>query len=353
MSYSSVGVLYLSSLEFKVFWCCYQLNIIVDFHTHLPWRFKDINEASRALLSEMDKAGVTIAVVINVEFGVRTFLENVNVRRIIEAAAESIDFLMVPRIPYITRIVLEPERAIEEHVRFMRENHRDSVEFARTLQGSQRLIPVSSFNPDLSIQENVAKLKILGDLVLGVKIFPTLHFIRPDDEKLKPLYDLVADMGGVVIVHTGCDPGIWELPAFCANARPSYVVRAARMSRDTRFIVAHLGSYSALNPGIYFREALEALAEDNVYADTSAADPYYIERAVEEIGYDKLLFGSDYPAVQNLDIASALEELMMLDIPLKAKRAMVTDNPLKILRDWSRWVYVEKALTRLSTGTIG
>jgi len=324
-------------------------SIVVDFHAHLPWRPRDPLEASRSLVKAMDDAGVTLAVVINIEFGVKTFLDNVSSRRIIEAVAEALDYLVVARIPYMEKVVLEPDWAVEEHIRFMEENHRSNLEFAKIAGG--RLIPVASFNPDQSVQENLERLKALGDAILGVKVFPTLHFIRPDSEKLKPIYDYVAEVNGVVIVHTGCDPGIWELPLFCSNARPSYVARAARENRDTRFIIAHLGAYSALNPGIFFREALEALTIDNVYADTSAIDPYFVKRAVEEVGYDKILFGSDYPMVQGLDIASALEDIMMLDIPRKAKRAMITDNPLKLLKTWDGWREVEGALHMLTSSS--
>ncbi len=313
-------------------------DVIVDFHTHLPWKPRDPIEASRTLIDAMDNAGVTLAVVINVEFSIKTFLENVNPARILKAASEILDFLIVTKIPYIHRMVVEPELAIEEHVRFMKDAHRDNLEFAGIAGNSDgRLIPVASFNPDLGVQENLERLKALGDLILGVKIFPTLHFTRPDSERLKPIYNYISSIGGVVIVHTGCDPGVWELLPLCSNARPSYVARAARDNKDTTFIVAHLGAYSALNPGIFFREALEALARDNVYADTSAVDPYFVRRAVEEVGYDRILFGSDYPMVKGLDMATALEDIMMLDIPWKAKRAMITDNPLKILKAWEGW----------------
>jgi len=319
-------------------------NFIIDFHTHLPWKPRDPIEASKNLVEAMDKAGVTLAVVINVEFSVRTFLENVDQRRIIEAASEALDFLIAIKIPYLYKLVIEPEWAIEEHVRFMRENHRDNLEFTSIAKANSRLIPVASFNSDMSVYENLEKLKVLSDLILGVKLFPTLHFIRPDSDKLKPVYDYIASINGVVIVHTGCDPGIWELPPLCSNAKPSYVARAARENKDVRFIVAHLGAYSALNPGIFFKEALEALLIDNIYADTSAVDPYFIKRTVEEVGYDKILFGSDYPMVQGLNIASALNDIITLDIPGKAKRAMITDNPLKLLKTWSGWDRVERSL---------
>ncbi|MDM7275537.1 MAG: amidohydrolase family protein [Thermoprotei archaeon] len=320
---------------------------IVDFHVHLPLKPREAFEASQKLLEALSYAGVKAGVVINVEFGVKTFLENVSPDKIWRAASESLDYLMMSKIMYLHNIVFNPEKAIEEHVRILSEYSKDSESFAKAIIAAESgdkplLIPVASYNPDAGVSENVEKLKSVGDKILGVKIFPTLHFTRPDEEKLKPLYEAIADIGGVVVVHTGCDPGIWEFLAFCSKARPSYVARAARNVKDAKFIVAHLGSYSALNPGIYFNEALEALSQDNVYADTSATDPYFVERAVEEIGHDKLLFGSDYPMVTGLEIDDAIEGILRLDITWKAKKAIMMENALKILRQWSGWRELNK-----------
>ncbi len=315
---------------------------IVDFHVHLPLEPRGALEASQKLLEALSYAGVKVGVVINVEFGVKTFLENVSPDKIWRAASESLDYLMMSKIMYLHSIVLNPEKAIKEHIRILNDYSKDSEVFAKAVIAAESgekplLIPVASYNPDARVSENVEKLKNMGEAILGVKIFPTLHFTRPDEDKLRPLYETIASIGGVVIVHTGCDPGIWEFPAFCSKARPSYVARAARTVRDAKFIIAHLGSYSALNPGIYFKEALETLSEDNVYADTSATDPYFVERAVDEVGYDKLLFGSDYPMVTGLEIDDAIEGILRLNITWKAKKAIMEENALKILKQWSGW----------------
>ncbi|MCX8165933.1 MAG: amidohydrolase family protein [Acidilobaceae archaeon] len=308
---------------------------MIDFHTHLPWGL-GLREAAEALRAEMRRAGVGLSVVINVEAGLRTFRENVGWERLQRALREALEYSFSPRAGYIASIFLEPERALREHERVLAEISRDSLEFARGLSGYSDLVPVISYNPDLSPQQNLERLRELGELSLGMKVFPTLHFLDPDRPSLQPLYAEIGSMGGIVIVHTGCDPGIWELPAFC-TARPSSVARAARKNRGVKFVVAHLGAYSALNPGIYFKEALEALAEENVYADTSAAEPEFVERAVDEVGYDKILYGSDYPAVAGLSMERAVREVLGLNIEERAKRAITRENALKVLKGWAGW----------------
>ncbi|MCX8196579.1 MAG: amidohydrolase family protein [Acidilobaceae archaeon] len=308
---------------------------MIDFHVHLPWRL-ELREAAEALRAEMRRAGVRLAVAINVEAGLRTFKENVSQERVLQALGEALEYSFSSRAGYIVNMLLEPERAIWEHLRVLAEVSRDSVEFVRFLSGHRDIVPVASYNPDLSPGENLRRLKALGDLTFGLKVFPTLHFTDPDKPSLLALYEEVGSVGGVVIVHTGCDPGIWELPSFCSG-RPSSVARAARKVRGTTFVVAHLGSYSALSPGIYFREALEALAQDNVYADTSAAEPEFVEKAVREVGYEKILFGSDYPAVEGLTIEAAVREVASLDLSERAKRAIFEENALRLLKAWSGW----------------
>ncbi|MEM1685895.1 MAG: amidohydrolase family protein [Acidilobaceae archaeon] len=323
---------------------------IIDFHVHLPWNPHSVREASSILLRELDNASVKLAVVINVEFGIETFKSNVSSKSIIEAGLEVFDYIFDYKFRFIERFIGDPERTIREHVEFMEKNNRDSELFVEGLSGLDRLIPVVSYNPDIGVEANYDRLRRLSNKILGLKIFPTLHFTRPDSTGLSKLYSLIGSIGGVVIIHTGCDPGIWELPAFCRTSRPSIVAKIAKAYRDVVFIVAHLGSYSALKPGIYFDEAIEALSIDNVYADTSAVEPYFIEKAVEEVGYDKILFGSDYPVVLGLTLKDAISGIMSLGIPGNAKRAILYDNAVKILRNWNGWSRVERIISNHSSG---
>jgi predicted TIM-barrel fold metal-dependent hydrolase len=147
------------------------------------------------------------------------------------------------------------------------------------------------------------------------------------------LLQFMEDEGLILIVHTGCDPGIWEIPALCESARPKYLEDVARRHKDLVIIAVHLGSYSALQEGMFLHEALELLSKfDNVYGDTSAVAPYYVKIAVEEVGSDRLLFGSDYPYVIGCTPCDAIKGIESLEISEKDKKSILYLNAEKLLR---------------------
>ncbi len=307
---------------------------VIDFHTHLPYRYREPSEAAGRLLKEMDKASVSKAIVIAVEAGVETFKKNIKPREVKKAIGEVMDFVSLSRIPMLNRLVFDVEAGIEDHVSLIEEHRRPTgevVEAARYSNG--RLLPVASYCPDKGVDGTIEEnLKPFKDDIIGVKIYPTLHFIQPNDSKLDKIYKYIANIQGIVVVHTGCDPGMWELPRLCRLARPKYVMEAAKKHKDLVFIIAHMGAYSALMPGIFFHEALEALQLDNVYADTSAVDPFFVSRAIEEVGSDKILFGSDYPYMIGFTIKDSVNEILGLDINERDKRAILYDNSYRLLK---------------------
>ncbi len=311
---------------------------VIDFHTHLPPTYKDPAEAGGRLVREMDKANVWKAVVIAVEAGLETFRRHAKPREVKRAIGEVLDFVSLSRLPMLDKLVFNVERGLADHELLIEEHRRTTREVVAAARAySDRLYPVASYCPDKgvegTIRENIEPFK---EDLLGVKIYPTLHFTAPNNPKLDKLYKKIAGLGGLVFVHTGCDPGMWELPRMCRLARPKYVAEAARRHRDVRFIIAHLGAYSALMPGIFFHEALEALSLDNVYADTSAVDPFFVERAVEEVGSGKLLFGSDYPYMIGFTILDSVRELEALDLDNSDLRAILFTNAFNLLRELGR-----------------
>ncbi len=304
----------------------------VDMHAHLPWWARDPGRAGGVLVDAWREACIETGLAIAVEPSIRLFRSNVDERRVYNALGEYMDLVALSRIPMLTNLVYKTRDALEEHVDFLREHTRTTEEVLEAARLHPEIIPVASYNPDLGVDGNISRLRRILDKIIGVKIFPTLHFIRPNHGSLSKLYRELEGKGKIVMVHTGCDPGVWELPSLCSHARPSLVEDAARRHRDLVFVVAHLGSYSALTPGIFFHEAVKALSRDNVYADTSAVDPYFVRLAVEESGWDKILFGSDYPYVTGTKPVDWVREISLLDIPGKAKEAILRGNAVRLLR---------------------
>ncbi|MEB3765902.1 MAG: amidohydrolase family protein [Desulfurococcales archaeon] len=306
---------------------------VIDFHLHLPYRYKDPIAAADYLVRKLDEAHVERAVVIAIEGGVESFKKRINPEYVRSAVQEILDYVAHSPIRSIRTLIFEPDKGIDEHVQLLIEHRRrteEVVEAAERYPG--RLYPVGSYNPDYGVDRVIERMRAFRDKLLGVKIYPTLHCISPSSSKLYKLYKFVESINGIVIVHTGCDPGLWELPRMCRHARPKFVAEAAKKFPNVPFIIAHMGSYSAIMPGIYFREALQAYSVENVWMDTSAVDPLFVERAVEEVGYDKILFGSDFPYLVGFTIEDSIKDILKLDISNDAKRAILYDNALRLLR---------------------
>jgi len=318
---------------------------VIDFHAHMPWWVKRPESACARLLLEADMAGVDRLVVIGVKASEEAIKRVVTPQLIMELADRNSDLILYSGIPYLDRMIMNPGDAAAWHLEELKRHTRGVEDVLACAAASQgRAAPIASYDPDMGPHRFAEEVKNLEGRILGVKIFPTFHMISPDNPKLDPIYKAVAEIGGIVVVHTGCDPGVFEFPEMCSLARPSHVERAARRHRDTPFIVAHLGAYSALKPGIYFEEALKAIERDNVYADTSASDPIYVEKAAKETGAEKLLFGSDYPYVAGQSIAEAIRDILTLDLTEKQKKAILRWNAEKLIRNhtsWTTWLQQE------------
>jgi predicted TIM-barrel fold metal-dependent hydrolase len=118
-----------------------------------------------------------------------------------------------------------------------------------------------------------------------------------DLESLAPVMQLCRERNRPVLIHTNEPVG-----HFYAGKTPITLLQLYRLAErfpDNRIVFAHWGG------GLFFyhllkREAKKVLA--NVYVDTAASpflyDPDIYRHAVEIIGEEKILFGSDYPLIR-------------------------------------------------------
>ncbi len=167
-----------------------------------------------------------------------------------------------------------------------------------------KFIGFGSVNPNKDEEYVEKKLQEIEDLGLkGVKLLPTLQLFSPiKNENFARICEYCEKNKKVLLYHTGCDPGPWEIPELSQDANPKHL-QTTLESHNPIIVLAHAGSYSAHKPGIWFDEALK-LAEDfdNVYFDSSAVSSFiYRERILNRIrksmGLDRLLYGSDFPVV--------------------------------------------------------
>jgi predicted TIM-barrel fold metal-dependent hydrolase len=108
------------------------------------------------------------------------------------------------------------------------------------------------------------------------------------------------------------------------HSDPEDVATLARRFPNVRIIMAHL-------TGCGVRGVLAVKPCDNLVVDTSGAAPEegIVEFAVEQLGADRVLYGSDVPV---RDFAVALARVTGARLAAAAKRKILHDNARTLLR---------------------
>lgn len=119
----------------------------------------------------------------------------------------------------------------------------------------------------------------------GIKLHPDTQEVNMDDDRLMRVYQIAEQKGLPLIVHTGDYRYDYSHPR-----------RLKRILHEfPRLVVdaAHFGGWSI------YDYALEFLEDENCFLDVSSSMRYLGPRRTRELveiyGYDRILFGSDFP----------------------------------------------------------
>nr|MDO8079173.1 amidohydrolase family protein [Candidatus Freyarchaeota archaeon] len=305
---------------------------VIDIHVHPPDTLMDpvppgFDSVEGELIARMDEAGVDRVALLAFDVDKNDIVANQDlfykpVRYTRNIGGGTFGSILIEIMSWFDR-VYRSEEDINKYVK----------------KDSKRVIGFGSINPKRSeeeVKEKLRKIKEFG--FKGIKMIPTFQFCNPTDECLNPVYEYAQKEKLVILSHTGCDPGLWEYPDFCEDARPIHLAEVAEKYPRLKIVAAHLGSYSAENPGIWFEEMMQVAAEhDNIYTDTSAVDPELVRRAVARIGSDKIVYGSDYPVVltycdRTVGMLLNLNNILKLDVSTDDKEKILGKNAKNILK---------------------
>lgn len=160
-------------------------------------------------------------------------------------------------------------------------------DFAAQIGRDSRIIAFGSVYPHgEDAFEELDRIKAMG--LKGVKLHPDYQHFFVDDEKWKPLYRRISQLGLIVLFHAGMDYGY--PPPY--GATPERLARALNWL-ETPVIAAHWGGLQCCE-GV-----LENLCGRDVYFDTAfgygTMPKYFAQTIIEKHGTDRILFGTDAP----------------------------------------------------------
>ena len=160
-------------------------------------------------------------------------------------------------------------------------------DFAASINNNKTIFSFGSVFPES--EDALAELERIKELGLkGVKLHPDYQGFSVDDEKMKPIYKKISELGLITVFHAGLDYGF--APPY--GATPQKLARALGWF-NSPVVAAHWGG---VNCG---EEVLKYLCGKDIYFDASFGysmmPKYYAEKIIEKHGTDKMLFGTDTP----------------------------------------------------------
>lgn len=164
---------------------------------------------------------------------------------------------------------------------------RNVNDFAIEANKQTNIVAFGSVHPEApDALEELERIARAG--LKGVKLHPEYQGFYADEERMKPIYRKISQLGLIVQFHAGEDFGF--APPY--HNMPEHLLGALRWL-DTDVIAAHWGGAGC------GAEVLEKLCGQDIWFDTSfgygVMPKYLAQKILDKHTPDRLLFGSDMP----------------------------------------------------------
>jgi uncharacterized protein len=174
-----------------------------------------------------------------------------------------------------------------------------------------RLVPMGTVHPDLSVEENLKSL--LDNGIVGVKLHPLFQALSLDDPRVHDILAGLSEHGMPVVTHVGAG----EDEDANRRGAPALLRKLADSLPDLKLIACHYGGYHRLD------EAQEHVVGSSVTLETSwpptmaELEPELVVKLIRTHGADRVVFGSDWPmadpgaeiaAIRNLGLTKEEED---------------------------------------------
>jgi len=190
-----------------------------------------------------------------------------------------------------------------------------NIAVAEAIRASDRLLSFAFINP----YEEQGGVPLLRQAVLdygmkGLKLQPARHAYEIDGSNAVPLMREARELGIPVMIHSGTN--------YCL---PWQIAMLARQFPEVPVIMDHMGWR-------YYVDGAIDVAKDysNIYLETAlVAMPGYIRMAVDKIGPERVIYGSDYPIGHP---ASMIANVDAADLSPADRALVMGDNLVRLLK---------------------
>lgn len=218
----------------------------------------------------------------------------------------------------------------------------------KTAQLFPRLIPYVCMAKDLGdskamVEELTVRYK---QGARGVKMHPGMHCFYPDDQEFWPMYAKCQELGLPII----SDSGPWNRPRILVGSaahihekrkdygEPKNFEKVLKDFPKLTLVLAHLGSawwderveLAQKYPNVYFDISQGFAAPDHVpHASHRALAEEDAVRIMRKIGTERILFGTDGPAVP---IEPQMEAFLRMPLTEAERQMILAENAERILK---------------------
>lgn len=158
----------------------------------------------------------------------------------------------------------------------------------------------------------------------GIKLMPAIHNYDVDDAIVRPVVEAARDFGLIVSIHSGPN-----------NCHPNRIGNVASWVPETPVIMDHMGFPDDLDSAISV-----ARHKKNIFLGTTilrfhrrwgndpdTVVPIEVKVAVDELGPEQIVFGSNLPEYRPIQVINALKRLELGD---DAETLIFGDNLARI-----------------------
>ncbi len=189
------------------------------------------------------------------------------------------------------------------------------------------LKPFGAIHPDDQDLQNIAIECLDHYNFPGIKIHCLVQQCRPDDKKLYPLYETVAERSKGIIIHASSFP----LP-YKDYLGIKGVSRLLERFPALNIIIPHLGLHDLQDYGSLL-EQYEGLSLDTsfVFHNQAFIPPLDTIREMMLAYPDRIIYGSDYPFI--LETAeNGISRILELDLPVDNYKKLFSQNAALFLK---------------------